>query len=416
MSVRTKSRIGQAASLAAGLGAARARILVVVQFPPYPEHINGGATRFAPVIDYLAARHDVQVVLVWDEPYELPASDVPDWLRRMLVVRRRSSRMPRVIRRLRAEASYQLGFGPPPNMSESELIAMRDDIVGVMDRFAPDVILWGLGGHALAHAVHAVRPESRWFLDYCNSASLACHRIGRSASVVNRVRQFEQKLVDKVDGCSFISEVDAAFTFEGSRSSKVQVLPNGVRLPTAADLEPQPERSFTAELGFMGHMGFGPNVDAALRLHRVYSSLLPRRPGLRLKLIGHYPAPEVAALATDLVRVTGAVPNKWTEMAAVGMFVFPLKQGSGLQNKLLEAWALGKPVIASMQVAKPAGAVDGEHLLIADSEEEIAAAIERVLDDPDLARRIGAAGRERVLENFDWSEILPRYEKAVLGR
>ena len=121
------------------------------------------------------------------------------------------------------------------------------------------------------------------------------------------------------------------------------------------------------------------------------------------------------ALASAHTIVTGSVESIWPYVRNAAACVFPLRLASGLQNKVLEALAMGKPVVTTRQCAAAVGAEHGVHLLAADTLEESIAASTRLLEDPDFASRLGAAGRELVLERFDWSALTQRFERALLG-
>jgi sugar transferase (PEP-CTERM/EpsH1 system associated) len=159
-------------------------------------------------------------------------------------------------------------------------------------------------------------------------------------------------------------------------------------------------------LVFTGAMDYWPNIDAVTWFAReVLPALRQRRPRLRLHVVGRSPAPAVKALAdrpgTGVV-VTGTVPDvrPWLQHAAV--VVAPLRLARGVQNKVLEAMAMARPVVAATACAEALGAEDGRELLAAADPADYQRCIEALLTTPDRAAAIGNAGRQRVERLHTW--------------
>lgn len=168
---------------------------------------------------------------------------------------------------------------------------------------------------------------------------------------------------------------------------------------------------------FLGRMDYYPNIES---MQRFCAEVLPlirrRRPAVRLRIIGADPVPAVRRLATlPGVEVTGFVPDvrPLTRQAAVN--IAPLKIARGTQNKVLEAMALGLPVVASNAAARGVDAVPGEHLLAADDPEAFADAVVGLLQDPAARARLATAGRNRILSHHSWASSMLRLD-ALLER
>jgi len=163
-----------------------------------------------------------------------------------------------------------------------------------------------------------------------------------------------------------------------------------------------------AQLVFLGSMDYGPNVEAVLRFAR---EDLPRiqavRPETVLEIVGGDPLPEVRALASERVLVTGRVPAVQPYLERASALVVPLRIGGGTRLKIVEALALGTPVVSTTVGAQGLGLAHEKHLLLADGPEEFAAATLRVLAEPEASARMGARGRAHVHEHFRW-EVLGR--------
>jgi len=163
-----------------------------------------------------------------------------------------------------------------------------------------------------------------------------------------------------------------------------------------------------ARVVFLGSMDYGPNVEAVLRFAR---EVLPRiravRPETVLSIVGGDPLPEVRALASEAIEVTGRVPAVQPHLEGASALVVPLRIGGGTRLKIVEALALGTPVVSTVIGAQGLGLEHEKHLLLADDAADFAAATLRVLDDPQGAGRMGERGRAYVHEHFRW-EVLGR--------
>ncbi len=158
---------------------------------------------------------------------------------------------------------------------------------------------------------------------------------------------------------------------------------------------------------FTGAMDYWPNVDAVSWFAGEMLPALRRQwPALRFHIVGRSPTPTVLALAGDAVNVTGTVPDVRPYLQHAAVVVAPLRLARGIQNKVLEAMAMGRPVVASRQCVGPIDVLEGSDLLAADSAEGFVECIGTLLRSAGRAAAIGAAGRERVLRQYSWGAHL----------
>lgn len=181
----------------------------------------------------------------------------------------------------------------------------------------------------------------------------------------------------------------------------VSVVENAVDTTALAPL-PDPTRPDT--LLFVGTFTYPPNVDAALHLGRDIFPLVRRAvPEARLLLVGHEPTEEVRALANlPGVTVDGAAADPRPAYAQASVAVAPLRAGGGTRLKILESMALGRPVVSTRLGAQGLDVVDREHLVLADTPGEIAAAVVHLLRDGPLRTRLTASARRLVERRYDW--------------
>lgn len=199
-----------------------------------------------------------------------------------------------------------------------------------------------------------------------------------------RLRGFDQLLA--------VSDLDAAALRTLCAPTPVGTLPLGFDVAGTPLLPPPADGPHVLLLGPLHYL---PNADAArFVLDEVLGPLRRAVPAASLSIVGARPPADLAARAqVEHFELPGRVPDvvPWYRRAAV--LAVPLRAGSGVRHKILEALALGRPVVSTTVGAEGLGLVDGEHLLIADSPDAFAAALARVLTDPALAARLVAAGR-----------------------
>lgn len=196
-------------------------------------------------------------------------------------------------------------------------------------------------------------------------------------------------------------EADRAFFGRGAR--RVDVVPNGVDALPAAD----PAAEQPGEILFTGQLDYPPNMDAVIRFYlRVMPELRKLHPGVRFAAVGHKAVPLVRAIhnGRDCV-IASSVPDITPYYESASVVVVPIRLGSGTRIKVLEALARGKAVVSTSVGAEGIDVRPGVDLELADSPVELAHACARLLGDPARRRQLGASGRARVLELYQWDRI-----------
>src|SRR5207237_5963263 len=162
---------------------------------------------------------------------------------------------------------------------------------------------------------------------------------------------------------------------------------------------------------FFGSFVHFPNVDAARRLKAaIFPLVRARHPRSSLYVVGEDPPSGLGAALDGQVVVTGRVPDLGPYIARAAVVAVPIRLGSGMRVKVLEALAAGKPVVASRLAIEGLGVVDGEQLLTAETDDEFAEQISLVLGDDGLRARLGAHARAWAQENLTWQASLDGYD------
>ena len=218
--------------------------------------------------------------------------------------------------------------------------------------------------------------------------------------------------------CSFFVTANETALFRKlspGLNATLDVLGNGV---DAERFSPDPARAtpFAADelaLVFTGAMDYWPNVDAVCWFaDAALPQLQARFPNLRFYIVGRSPTPEVQALAARPgITVTGTVPDVRPYLQHAAVAVAPLRVARGIQNKVLEAMAMGRPVVVARNCAEVIDARDGEELLTAQAAEDYVAQVSGLLLDASRAERIGTAGRACVQARYSWDAHLSAVDR-----
>jgi sugar transferase (PEP-CTERM/EpsH1 system associated) len=223
---------------------------------------------------------------------------------------------------------------------------------------------------------------------------------------------FERATAGRADLCTFVSEAEAALFRARTGLGNVRALSNGIDVE---HFDPKADFERIAPDGplilFTGQMDYAPNAEAVSWFVR---EVLPLVPQARFAIAGRNPPASVRALAGDRVTVTGAVPDMRSWLAAADVVVAPLKLARGIQNKVLEAMAMARPVVASPAAFEGIEAEPGRHLLVADGAAATADAVRRLLEAPGT---IGADARDHVASHYRWeARLAPLVEMVDPGR
>lgn len=226
---------------------------------------------------------------------------------------------------------------------------------------------------------------------------------------------FERKAAMDSDASLFVTEAEAALFIRSAPEARerTQVMQNGVDAdyfsPANGGESPYPAGG--PVIVFSGAMDYWPNIDAVTWFA---TELLPqiRRsvPEARFWIVGMNPAPAVQALTGEGITVTGTVPDVRPYIAHANVVVAPLRIARGIQNKVLEAMAMARPVVVSAEAAVGLSARKGEDCEIAQNGEEAVRMVTRLLQDPDVGCVMGAAARRCVVENYSWQAHLARLD------
>jgi glycosyltransferase involved in cell wall biosynthesis len=231
----------------------------------------------------------------------------------------------------------------------------------------------------------------------------------RSAKLIERA---ENLLLNTCATHTVASERERQELLARCPGADVQVIPNGIDVSsyTLEAIAKAPRHSDLTDtkptILFVGSMDYHANADAVTWFSRVaWPEIARNNPDLHFVIVGREPTPEVRALGSDRIHVTGTVDDVRPFYASAVAVVVPLRSGSGTRVKILEAMAAGVPVVSTRLGAEGIEVENGVHLLLADNGQEIASAISRLASSVESRVRLSQAGRALVGRLYDWSKI-----------
>ncbi len=385
------------------------RILLLTQVVPYPPD-SGPKIKTYNVLRYLAERHAVHLVSFVRTPEEEANAEA---LRRfcadVATVPLRRSRV--------RDAGYllrSLVTGRPFLVERDGSKEMRDAVWGMIRLHDFDAV------HAdqLSMAQFAVDlPVSTRVLDEHNAVWTIVRRSARNEGLGpmrlamelewRKLRAYEGKLCREFDLVTVVSVQDYLALAEAAQSIfATKVIPIAV---DCQEMAFQPRTAEARELLSLATMFYPPNVEGVRWFATEVFPVVRQRVGdARLNVVGSRPPEEIKRLEQpdSGVVVTGYVPDLEPILRRCGVMVVPVRSGSGMRVKILEAFARGIPVVSTSIGVEGIDARPGEHLLVADTPEEFAEAVVQVLREPARAARLARAARELVEGRYDWRAAL----------
>jgi glycosyltransferase involved in cell wall biosynthesis len=396
------------------------RILFLTQVLPYP--LDAGAkTRAYYVLRHLARSHQITLVSFVrseDLPESIehlatccetvhPVPMVRSFKRNLhaglkavvtgmplIIVRDEVAAMYALLRRLVAEETFGIVHADQTSMAQYALYARDVAPAGRRPRAIYDV-------HNALFRIYAqmAQDETRaiWRVFYARER--------------RALRRYEQRLWSEFDGAVFVSNYD-----RGAVGAPAEDRPGLATIPICAapgdrTLVPGSEHPHTVL--HLGTMFWPPNVQGMLWFAReVWPIVAREEPDARLVIIGRRPPAEVQALASDpRIEVTGYVEDPTPYLADTAAFLVPLHAGAGMRVKIMDAWSWGTPVVTTTLGAEGIAVTDGDDALVADDAPGYAAAVLRLLRDPDLRRRLRENGHRQAQTAYNWETRYAEWDR-----
>lgn len=256
-----------------------------------------------------------------------------------------------------------------------------------------------------AHLPNVITPYESYTL-YLQSAA----RLGKLSARLRLpiARRYERFMFSPYDRNVVISDVDRAMLQALQPALNIDVIPNGIELER---FEARYSGRAAKTLLFVGNFAYAPNQDAArVLVEQVLPQAREQEPSAKLQLVGINPPDWMRALTDEHIEVTGAVPDVRPYLARATVYVCPLRIGAGVKNKVLEALAMGIPVVATPLSVDGINVRNGESAVIAPVD-QIAAETLRLLRDDARRESLSRKGRALIEAEYSWGRTAESYER-----
>ncbi|MCC6748438.1 MAG: glycosyltransferase [Deltaproteobacteria bacterium] len=391
------------------------RILFHTGQVPYPAD-TGGKIRSSKLLEELARRHEVSVVCFRreaDAPEDLdrlraiaarvetvPWADPPRGSPRYLfqlarnmvsslpfsVARHYAPAMERAIRRLVAEVE--------PQVLVCDFLHTTRNMMNVA--FFPKILS--------QHNVEAVIARRR-FEQETNPLARALYHLQWL-----KLRQYEEAASKSFHHSIMVSDQDRETLASEYGVTTTSTIPNGVDVDYFHPMETPAEGT---DLVFTGSMDWLPNEDGiSYFVKEILPLVRQQEPAVKVWVVGRQPTAALKRLAeaTPGVELTGTVPDIRPYVARGQVYVVPLRIGGGTRIKILEAMAMGKAIVSTRIGAEGLDVTDDEDILLADEPAFFARRVVELLRDPERRRRLGVAGRAKVVDVYTWRAAVARFD------
>jgi len=268
------------------------------------------------------------------------------------------------------------------------------------------------GGIQVYEFYHVLRGQKAIITPY-ESFSLYLKRqieqTNRTADRIQRVitRQFERFMYRPYDTTVVVAKPDLQELLDVNPDLNARVISNGIDLDF---FKVEPSKREKARLLFTGNYEYQPNLDAAMLLAtEILPEVQAAIPDLKLWLVGNAPPPELIALQSDAIEVTGRVPDIRPYLAEATIFVCPLRLGAGIKNKVLEAMAMGLPTIATPLSIDGIAARHNQEVIIAEVS-QIAGETIRLLNTVSLQQTLSQNSRALIENRYSWTQVAEAYQ------
>ena len=253
-------------------------------------------------------------------------------------------------------------------------------------------------------------------LDYMDTFSIGMKRYAESNNLLMRIPakleytrllKYEHQMFDLFKHKIIISGQDQSYIPHPNKSS-ITIIPNGVD----ANFYTRENREKKHDLLFIGNLSYAPNIYA---IKYAAEFIMPLLPNLNLAVVGATPSPEILKLQSRQINIVGWVDDSRDAFNESRIMIAPMFISIGLQNKILQAMAMEVPCVITSMANNALGAEPDKEVLIADTPDEFAKQIKRLMEDENLNQTIKTNARDFILKNFNWEENTEKINQLLLN-
>ena len=415
-------------------------ILYLAHRIPYPPN-KGDKIRSFNEIKYLSRHHEIDLACLADDPDDLKyQTDLEKYCSRVFVqpLNKMSAKIKGLLS-LIAGQSISVGY-----FWKNELQSIVDKWLSEKDYnaiicFSSPMAEYVFRSNAIQlSSLQASRPPGiqadrpLHVMDYCDLDSDKWRQYSEQSKFpLNyiyelefiRLLQYEKKVNKAFDHSIFVTQNEAdLFSKLFPEAKNVRVIPNGVdtdyfspeyaNKPNAINQPDQPNKLSQPILLFTGAMDYHANINGMIWFcDKILPMIRKKNPQVQFYIVGSNPSSQVKALDNkNGVNVTGFVDDIRSYYSSADVCVIPLRHARGIQNKVLEAMAMGKPVISTSNAADGIDAIFEEHLLVTDNPIEFASKVASLMGDQASREQLGVNARSFVKKKFNWQANMDKLD------
>lgn len=395
----------------------RRRLLFLLPFPPRLDATHGGSRVIAQLLVKLADRHDV-AVLYLRAPDEPQIDEVIvqrcDLVEAILRPTPSRSFAQQCLYRLRVW--YESLRGRPEWVTDWAVPAYATRLRSLIQTWQPDLVQ--LEYHLMGRYLPALTTYAgpKVLVEHDPGARAAEER-WRTLQRFSKLKQFVDALAWKRFERAIVNQVEAVVVFTERDRQAVRALATTTPIVKIAFGTTLPEHPLSSlgqpppSLLFVGNFVHPPNIDAVDRLiHLIFPHVQQQHPDTKLLIVGNQPPPHIQRMASDHICVTGWVPDVAPYLDRAAVVVVPVRLGGGMRVKVLEALAAGKAIVASARAVEGLNLENGKQYILAESDQEFADAVIRLLSDEQLRAELGARAHAWACANLGWERSISSYE------
>lgn len=391
------------------------RILFLSAWHPYPPD-NGARLRIFNILRGLAEMHDITLLTFSDEDRLANQSELDKICDQVRVLPKKEyeansgrallgffASKPRVL--------FDRYVPAMDDMIQEELTSGKHDLVIASGIYMADYLFSSTSIPSIYDEV-----EIGVFTDAVRNSNNVIRRT-RNQLTLAKLKTYFRDLLPQFAYSTVVSEIEKQLLQDLIPDYEpLEVIPNGVSLASYREVSEQPQAD---RLIFTGALTFTPNYNAMQWFTgQVMPIVREANPGVKLTITGNHGGKKL--LSDQNVNLLGYVNDIRPLIASSWISIAPIFSGGGTRLKILEAFGLQTPVIATSKGAEGLEVQHEEHLLIADSAESFAKETIRLLNNADLRQELVSKAYKLVQEKYDWSVILPKFmalvEKAALNK
>ncbi len=389
------------------------KILFISHRIPYPPN-KGDKLRAFNILKHLSQKHELDLACLLDSPHEQSyATDLEPYCNQIFCEH---------ISPLMTKLNYlrYLFSKYPLTLAHFYSAGFRQKLTHWLKREKYDLIYvysaamsqYVLDVDHIPKLLDLVDADCRKWLDYAEYARFPLSYIYRLEG--KRTQEYEKRVCPGFAACTVVSEAEKHILEQFITTKNLYAVANGINQARYKSYQTT-EKPTLPSLLFVGGMFYFAYIDGILHFYnQAFDKIRAVFPKLKFYIVGADPAPEVLKLNRDPnVRVTGYVEDVVTYLKQATVYVVPLRMAPGLQNKILEAMAMGIPVVSTSAAIQGIDAQPGRDVLVADDPGAFAEEVIKLLKNPALRQELAQNAKKLIDQKYDWQKNLKALDQII---